>query len=510
MEIRFLPPEPETEVFGIAEATICTGEPIEDPFRCVTVQGECDGRAVRGFCDAQDGSVYRIRFMPMREGEHAFSVVFRYGETEASHTGRFTARDAGRPGLLQADPDYPFHFRWSASGEHFFWNATTAYMMAGCSEPVIEESLARLASLGINRVRVSLCPSRQRDGGRWYEPQVKPGPDFHYLYGPWLQARPDSQSDPGWDVTRFDVAYWQKYERLLRCARWHDILVQVIFFTDAQEPYNYPFDRERVGDDPDERRYYAYAAARLAAFDNVEWCLTNEWTLFRPDEWAEAVGPWLSECDPYGHLTSIHGHGHFPFRTSGWADFALFQSWDEHGGYAFMQKNRQEQIAAGRPMPQINEEYGYEDSYPQVWGGGRVAPARNADSRRRLAWEITMAGGYQTTGESAVNGLGGWINGRGDASMTMLEGYRRLKEFFTAFAWWRLEPRPDLAEGAMCLAEPGARYVLYLPDGSQTPPSVILEGGSDSYEMRWYNPRAGRFVPEPDPDGDMVLLIERR
>lgn len=196
MEIRFLEPEPETEVFGIAEATICTGEPIEDPFRAVTVRGECDGRAVRGFCDAQDGSVYRIRFMPTREGEHTFSVVFQYGETEASHTGRFAARDAGRPGLLQVDPDYPFHFRWSANGEHFFWNATTAYMMAGCSEPVIEASLARLASLGINRVRVSLCPSRQRDGGRWYEPQVKPGPDSTTSTVPGCRRAPTARAIP--------------------------------------------------------------------------------------------------------------------------------------------------------------------------------------------------------------------------------------------------------------------------------------------------------------------------
>lgn len=505
MNVRVCAATPEVEVFGYAEITLCTGEPIDDPFRTVTLHADFDGKRVEGFCDAQDGSVYRVRLMPTRPGEHTYSITFRHGEQQTTVTGNFQAQQTGRRGLLRVDPQFPFHFVWSASGEHFFWNGTTAYLLAGCSDAVMQETLVRLASLGINRIRVALSPSRQKDGGRWYEGQVKPGPDFHYLYGPWLQARPESVADPGWDVTRFDIAYWQKFERLLALAREHEIVVQVIFFLDAQEPPNYPFDRERTGDDPDERRYYAYAAARLAAFSNVEWCLTNEWALFRPDSWAEAIGPWLSQCDPYDHLMSIHGHGHFPFRTSPWADFAQFQSWDENGSYAFMLKHRQEQAAVGRPMPQINEEYGYEDSYPGPWGGGKVAPARNADSRRRLAWEMTMAGGYQTTGESAVNGLGGWVNGRGDDSMTMLEGYRHLKDFFTSFDWWRLEPHPELANGLLCLAEPGVRYVIYFPEG-KVEGQVIL----GDYSARWYNPRTGVWDEAETSDGDWVLLLQAR
>ena len=158
------------------------------------------------------------------------------------------------------------------------------------------------------------------------------------------------------------------------------------------------------------------------------------------------MGAFLKQCDPYDHVTSVHGHGQFPFRTSEWADFAMYQSWDEGGGYRFMLNNRVEQQKTGRPIPQINEEYGYEDHYP-VWGGSRKAPARSADNRRRLAWGMYMAGGYQTTGERADTGTGwgpdtggGWINGRGDDSMTMLKGYGHIVDFFTALPWWRLEP----------------------------------------------------------------------
>jgi hypothetical protein len=197
----------------------------------------------------------------------------------------------------------------------------------------------------------------------------------------------------------------------------------------------------------DEQRYYRYAVARLAAFSNVMWDVTNEYHLFRTEEWTNKMGAFIRQCDPYDHVMSVHGHGQFPFRTSEWADFAMYQSWDEHGGYRFMLNHRLQQQKTGRPMPQVNEEYGYEDHYPAGWGGGRKAPARSAETRRRLAWGMYMAGGYQTTGERADTGTGwgpdtggGWINGRGDDSMTMLEGYGHIVDFFTALPWWRLEP----------------------------------------------------------------------
>ena len=100
---------------------------------------------------------------------------------------------------------------------------------------------------------------------------------------------------------------------------------------------------------------------------------------------------------------------------------------------------RDKQVATGRVIPQINEEYGYEDLWEKPPG------QRAADTRRRCAWEIAMAGCYQTTGETANRGVGfppdtggGWVSGRGDDSMTMLRGYAHLVDFFTSFDWWRL------------------------------------------------------------------------
>jgi len=322
---------------------------------------------------------------------------------------------------------------------------------------------------------------------------------------------------------------------MLRHARDLDVIVSLIFHLDGRDKGVDPFGHAGMGG-PDEQRYYRYCIARFGAFANIMWDVTNEYRLFRNDSWAEQMGAFVKECDPYDHITSVHGHGDFRFRRSPWADYAMFQSWDEHGAYEFMLKNRRQQIEAGKPMPQINEEYGYEDHYPYPWGEKRVWPARIADSRRKLAWEIAMTGGYQSTGERAnIAGQGGWITGRGNDEMTMLRGYATMREFFERFSWWKLEPRPDLVSGeskalpvveagkpigpALCLAEPGRRYVVYLRAGGTA--SVELAPGD--YRVERFNPRTGgrtklvdaaggsRWTSPLMPDTeDWALVLESR
>jgi hypothetical protein len=268
----------------------------------------------------------------------------------------------------------------------------------------------------------------------------------------------------------------------------------------------------------------------------VWWDLINEWHLCRDETRVENMGRLVKEWDPYDHTTSVHGTGRFPFGRSPWVDYVMFQSWDEHGGYDFLLKARRAQEDAGRPLPIVNEEYGYEDHYPYPWGGKRVWPARVAETRVRLAWEMAMAGAYQTTGERAnVAGMGGWITGRGNDEMTLLAGYARMRAFFESMPWWRLAPSPDLVTGesqalpviengaaiapALCLAEPGVRYVVYLRQGG----IAHLRMAEGSYSVTRYNPRTGESIavdramggepwttpalPDTEP---WVWLLERR
>jgi hypothetical protein len=529
----------EVVCYNFVEVTLRVDKPdVSNPFTDGSVEGQfmlsgAQAVSVDGFCDSADGSLFCIRFMPTKAGDYGYSVTYRQGTYEVAHKGKFTARKGNRPGLLRVDRKCPFHFIYEGTGEHFFWNSTTTYWLLGWrDDAVIEESLDRLAKLGVNRIRVALS-GRTRDGMRWKEADVKPSEKFQFRLEPWPAARPDNIEDPGYDVTRFNLDHFHRCERMLEHARKRRIQVSIIFHLDGADKGVDPFGKAGMGG-PDEQRYYRYVVARLAVFPNVMWDVTNEWHLFREEAWVEKMGRLIKGCDPYDHLTSVHGKGEFPFRTSPWADYAMYQSWDEHGGYAFMLKNRQEQEKAGRPMPQINEEYGYEDHYPYPWGEGRKSPARAADNRRRLAWQMTMAGGYQTTGERAnVPGCGGWITGRGDDTMVMLEDYRHMVDFFTSLAWWELKPDNDFFEaqgGGDAAASDGAippvlgmrsddkaLAVLYFRRGG----SARIKSGSLRGDLQpaWFNPRAnvwllaypdehGRFVP-PDTE-DWALQFGTR
>lgn len=531
-DVRLNPSPTSVSTFDFVEFTLVVDKPdAANPFTDVEVTAEVTlptGVTVNvdGFCDAADGSIYRVRFMPRVPGQHSVKIRYSKGTFEHEDSASFTAEAGKLDGPVRVDSAYPFHFIREGTDQHWFWNGTTTYQLLAWDDATIDASLVRLASLGVNRLRVAIA-GRTKDGTRWNEPLVVPTDQFAFKMEPWVAARPDNREDPGFDVTRFNVEFFQKTERMLRRARELNLIISVIFYVDGADKGVDPFGKANMGG-TDEQRYYRYAVARFASFSNIMWDVTNEHHLFRTEDWVNRMGTFIKECDPYDHITSVHGSGDFPFRKEPWADFALFQSWDEHGGYNFMLNNRREQQnSAKRPMPQINEEYGYEDHYPYPWGQARLWPARTADSRRRLAWEITMAGCYQTTGERANTGTGagldtggGWINGRGDSTMTMLVGYRHMRRFFEGFEWWKLEPRPDLLhlppepnrnspadkpdaapalpvlhDKPMCLAEPGRRYVLYLPQGG----TVKADLAPGRYQARWFNPRSGEWMKNSFP-----------
>jgi Protein of unknown function (DUF4038)/Putative collagen-binding domain of a collagenase len=355
----------------------------------------------------------------------------------------------------------------------------------------------------------------------WGEPIV-PGAGFQFALNPWPAQRPDDLCYPAFDYTRFNVSHWRKFERMLRHARDRDMVISVVL--DWGDSTEHP-----AAGGEDEKRYYRYAVARLAPFANITWDLGDDISLFRTLAWSDRMGTYLHSLDHYHHLTTEHPvdnkHQH---RTAEWFGFTSFQEWSRPQ-HAWMLRQREAQQRTGRIIPQTNEEYGYEEHYPK-WAQNYPDGA-SADGMRRTAWEIYMAGCYQTTGETARRGTGywpdtggGWVNGRGDDTMGMLRGYAHIVEFFTSFHWWNTEPHDELVDGgAYCLADPGRVYAVYLPMGRKVKVKLLPE----TYAARWFNPRNGKIealpkvkhggpaggtpwaAPEPADAGDWALLLTR-
>jgi hypothetical protein len=119
--------------------------------------GSVERVAVEGFCDSTDGSLFRIRFMPSQPGNYSYEVTFHQGDFSKSYSGTFKAVDAHRRGIVRVDPKYPWHFIWEGTGEHYFLNGTTAFLLMGFTdEKVIQASIIACAyCLPDDRARVS-------------------------------------------------------------------------------------------------------------------------------------------------------------------------------------------------------------------------------------------------------------------------------------------------------------------------------------------------------------------
>ncbi len=86
MNISFSRPPTQVDCYEFVEVEIRVAPPASaNPFTDVTVSGQFTregGAPLRadGFCDADDGSVFRIRFMPSQPGRHAYSIGISSGK----------------------------------------------------------------------------------------------------------------------------------------------------------------------------------------------------------------------------------------------------------------------------------------------------------------------------------------------------------------------------------------------------------------------------------------------
>jgi Protein of unknown function (DUF4038)/Domain of unknown function (DUF5060)/Putative collagen-binding domain of a collagenase len=490
--VSFAPPSQSVETYDYIELTAAISWPhVANPFIDATFTGWFEsaetGRRwqVEGFCDSEDGSIFRIRFMPPAAGDYRYFVQYRQNGVNKSSTGTFHAIDRHRRGPIRVDREFPWHFVWEGTGEHYFFNGTTAYWIMGwADEKVIQDSIERLSQLKVNRIRITVAGRTSRLFG---EP-VMTGANWTTFLTPWPAEFADDIYHPGFDYTRFHPPYWQKFERTLRFARDKDIVISLVL--DMNDSRVHP-----VAESEDERRFFRYAVDRFGAFSNITWDLGDDLDLYRSDSWTRRTGQSIEQWDPYRHLATSHPVDNIhQDRNSSWFGFTSFQDWSRTQ-HAFMLRERKRQERLGRIIPQTNEEYGYEDHYP-LWSKG--LGTESADTLRRTAWEIVMAGGYQTTGETARRGTnvlpdtgGGWMNGRGDDTMTMLRGYAHMVDFFTSFEWWKAEPHDELVNSPdYCLAIPGKLYATYLPKGGRI--TVHLQGGP--YSGTWFNPSTGASI----------------
>ncbi len=472
---------------------------VANPFTDAELTGvfKAEGRSeqtVRGFVDAPDGSVMRLRFCPARVGLYRWQIVFRAGEVTRTWEGTLRCDPSERAGPVIVDPDHPRHFKYAGSGRPFYHLGYTAYHLLDPTndDAQIQALIDYCAREGFNKIRF-LLTGYPRDS----ETGTTTGDVEYGVADPWSApnygARPGQVNAlPAWpgkphayDFTRFNVEYWQKADRAARRMREAGIVATCIFTIEKQR-----LPKEYGALTKAEYLLYQYAIARLAAFDNVWWDLGNEHNEFRDVKWGQTMGRFVKEQDPYDRLLSAHAYADFLYPRAPWADFIITQQYgDEQAVYDWVMKYRDV------PRPYVNEEYGYEGRGVRNQKGVPGGPGHGQDASRvrRSHWSIAMAGGYATYGDWD-NGIAWYYMGEPGTGVGGTQ-LKHLRAFFEALPFSELEPAGPLVTEGFCLARRPDVYVLYLPRGGQS--RIDLTGARPPLAARWFDPSTGRWQPGP-------------
>ncbi|MBI4584894.1 MAG: serine hydrolase [Planctomycetes bacterium] len=483
---------PSAPRFDAAEFTVRVQDPpFQNPFTEVQLEGTFTppgGEPIRvdGFCDSRDGSVFRLRFSPQVAGAaYAYALSLKSAALERRFEGTLRCEPSDRPGPVAVDPEHRKRFIHAGSRKPFYHLGYTAYHLLDPSndDAQVDATIDYCARNCFNKIRFLLA-GYPRDLGRRASSDPEQGvPD------PWKApnygARPGQVNPlPAWvgephryDFTRFNAAHWQRADRAVRRMRDRGIVATAIFTIEKQD---LPKEYGRLSEH--ELRFYRYAVARLAAFDNVWWDLGNEHNEFRDADWGNAMGALVKERDPYDRLASAHAYDEFFYGGSSWADFIIVQQYgDERRVHDWALKH------LSIPKPFVNEEYGYEGSRDQPGHG------QNGERARRCHWAIAMAGGYATYGD--WSGGTSWFYmgepGPGKAALELV----RLRAFFEELPFNEFEPRDALTTNGFCLARPGSHYVFYFPQGGEA--ELDLSSARSDLRSTWFDPRAGERSEGP-------------
>ena len=224
-----------------------------------------------------------------------------------------------------------------------------------------------------------------------------------YLSGPFkLNKFPfEGTSIDNFDFSRFNVEYFQQFEKCLQQIQDLGIQADVIIF----RPYDgktWGFDRM---DDATNDRFVRYVVSRLAAYRNVWWCMANENSFmhhFTADDW-DRLFQIVAKKDPYHHMLSIHNADILYDYTKPWVTHVSLQYYNAvraFGAAAMVRDIYQK--------PVINDEINYEGNISSRWG------QLSGEEMVYRFWMAIIGGTYATHGEAFVDSSGiNWISDGG-------------------------------------------------------------------------------------------------
>jgi hypothetical protein len=501
------PKSEATPQWGCFEAVVTNAAPYGNPFEDVTLDVKLtkpDGTIVDfwGFYDGQemsDGSpssagTWRIRVMPDQTGTWHYEAKFSDGSSRTSgaflcvgpasgaispsqaRAGGPHSAGAWPPGLVSPCKSNPIWFGFKGNravlvrslqvGDRFLADTDNAVTGQSWSPAKRRVFLDWAQEQGYNMLAVPDCFSNDNTQGRgrgWNTPTL-------------------------WDARRQqpNCGEYRRLEAVLDDLANRQMLVYPVggFLNRSS---SFPADEAK------QNVYIRYTLARLGSYWNLLLNAGGTDALRVPDFGESIRKRFASEFASVNPEDSICRVLEGPAATN----LSLLNR--------FVSENR----SATRPLYAIDS----------LWPGSAGHPQYTQAELRKCAYVLIMSGATINFADLS-GGIETGLSGTLDLKQKVQTRHDILKgvwDYFDRIPFWRLKPRPDLVDAGYCLAEPGQRYVVYLPWRGTA--MVNIEPGS--YQVVWINARdtsdarksgiieSRRALTSPQEQEDWILSLVR-
>lgn len=380
-----------------------------------------------GYYDGQ--GIYKIRFMPDKEGTWSFITSSNVGELDRKK-GSFecVAPSSANHGPVRVSGTY--HFKYE-DGTPYSPFGTTIYEWPFQGEQTRKQTVETLKASPFNKARVLAVPPYKEE----------------YVQGPLkLTTFPfEGSSRSDWDFSRFNPAYFKNLDDCVLQLKDIGVEADLILFR--------PYDKGKWGFDMAgqevNRRFARYMVARYAAFRNIWWSLANENSFIRnmsDADWDELF-KLVQEKDPYHHLRSIHNADRIYDYTKPWVTHVSYQYYNVVKvpfGTSILRDIYKKPI--------VNDEINYEGDIESRWG------QLTGEEMVFRFWNALIGGGYATHGESYKTSR--WISSGGTLIGSSPPRIAFLKQLVAEAPAEGLEPIDQYYENNMA-GKAGQYYLIY-------------------------------------------------
>ncbi len=410
---------------------------------------------------------WRVAFMPTKVGTWTYTTISSDPELNEVE-GSVDCVASGLPGMLASDPEHLGKWKYS-DGDHA---VPIALRMPIFSEPAtvgeFEAAADFLQQNNIHLMETRLLEEYGQFGGRY---------DFVF--------------EGDWRDHRFDLDVWDRMDERMEILTSRGLGAHVMFYSDDGGKPSWS------GRSDTERLVIRYAVARLAAYPVVWFNSGIDVSEYRSCAAIDWMGTRLGELDPYNHPRSSRPSGselcemaNQTFSSEGYPLQARVDDMIDH----FLDHS----------VP-----VSMDDAWGENRGSTRFASKDHSEHDiRRAFWKAVIAGG-----------VGGLIRGSGDGgSRNGMYYINHVASDLESEQWLRLinpylrdrfgevfgEMVPDtsIVENGYAISNPDKTHMLFLLIGEEDrwdptdggPVTVDLNGLSDSYTARWFDPRTGEEI----------------